>query len=79
MRNALAPIGYAIKHTPRHTGKGGGVAIIYKSRLSKHNQNSEVFNTFEHIEKRENVNLPHSTNKIFYFNNNISMMQIIAK
>ena len=50
MRNALTPTGYAIKHTSRPTGKGGGVAIIYKSRLNKRNQNSEVFHTFKHIE-----------------------------
>ena len=49
MRNDLTPTGYAIKHTPRPTGKGGGVAIIYKSGLSTRKRTAEVFRTFEHF------------------------------
>ena len=29
----MLPNGYSIEHTPRPTGKGGGVAIIYRSSL----------------------------------------------
>ena len=44
MRNVLTPNEYSMKHTPHHTGKGGGEAIFNKSELN------EVFRTFEHIE-----------------------------
>ena len=48
VRNDLAPTGYAIKHTPHPTGKGGRVAIIHKSGLNI--WITEVLHTFEHIE-----------------------------
>ena len=48
--NDLTPTGYAIKRTPRPTGKGGGVAIIHKSRLNIRKRTIEMFRTFEHIE-----------------------------
>ena len=49
VRNDLTPTRYAIKHTPRPTGKGGRVAIIHKSGLNIRKWTIEVFRTFEHI------------------------------
>ena len=44
--------GYCIKHTPRPTGKGGDVAIIHKSEIVLHKQDTDAFRSFEHIECR---------------------------
>ena len=46
----IVPNGYCIKHTPRPTGKGGGVAIIHKSEIVLHKQDTDTFRSFEHIE-----------------------------
>jgi tRNA A58 N-methylase Trm61 len=31
--DALKPAGYRLDHVPRSTGKGGGVAVVYKSTI----------------------------------------------
>ena len=48
----IVPNGYCIKHTPRPTGKGGGVAIIHTSEIVLHKQYTNAFQSFEHIECR---------------------------
>ena len=45
----IVPNGYCINHTPRPTGKGGDVAIIPKSEIILHKQDTDAFRSFEHI------------------------------
>ena len=48
----LVPSGYKIKHVPR-CGRGGGVAVVYKTSLDIQiltSTNDKVFTTFEHME-----------------------------
>ena len=61
----IVPNGYCIKHTPRPTGKGGGVAIIHKSEIVLHKQDTDAFRSFEHIECR--LKTPVSSMRIVVF------------
>ena len=45
----MLPNGYSIEHTPRPTGKGGGVAIIYRSSLQLRKETTDTFRSFEHV------------------------------
>jgi exonuclease III len=47
---SLTPSGYQISHNPRKSGRGGGVAFIYKDTLTFKLQPSSTFASFEHIE-----------------------------
>ena len=44
----MLPNCYSIEHTPRPTGKGGGVAIIYRSSLQLRKETTDTFRSFEH-------------------------------
>jgi exonuclease III len=46
----VCPSGYSILHVPRSHGKGGGVAVLYKSSLKVAQVACKVFDSFEHIE-----------------------------
>ena len=46
--NQLTPDNYSIQHVSR-TGKGGGVAVIFKSTLSVSLVTTKAFTTFEHM------------------------------
>jgi hypothetical protein len=61
----IVPNGYCIKHTPRPTGKGGGVAIIHNSEIVLHKQDTDAFRSFEHIECR--LKTPKFSMKIVVF------------
>ena len=61
----IVPNGYCIKQTPRLTGKGGGVAIIHKSEIVLHKQDTDAFRSFEHIEHR--LKTPMSSMRIVVF------------
>ena len=45
----MLPNGYSIEHTPRPTGKGGGVAIIHRSSLQLRKETTDTFRSFEHV------------------------------
>jgi hypothetical protein len=45
----VCPPGYSILHVPRSHGKGGGVAVLYKSSLRVEQVACKVFDSFEHI------------------------------
>jgi len=45
--NSLTPAGYSIIHQPRPVGKGGGVALIYRSFLKVIKIQLPIFTTFE--------------------------------
>ena len=45
----MLPNGYSLEHTPRPTGKGGGVAIIYRSSLQLRKETTDTFRSFEHV------------------------------
>ena len=61
----IVPNGYCIKHTPRPTGKGGGVTIIHKSEIVLHQQDTDAFRSFEHVEGR--LKTPMSSMRIVVF------------
>ena len=48
----MLPNGYLIEHTPRPTGKGGGVAIIHRSSLQLRKETTDTFRSFEHVSCR---------------------------
>ena len=48
--NELTPPGYKIAHVPRDQGRGGGVAVIYRSSLKCQGQREHHFASFEAVE-----------------------------
>jgi exonuclease III len=46
----LTPTGYKVDHIPRHKGKGGGVAFVYKDMFSFIVQTGPKYSSFECIE-----------------------------
>ena len=44
--NLLTPENYSIQHVPRSTGRGGGIAAIYKSIFNISTVTSRSFTTF---------------------------------
>ncbi len=47
---SIIPSGYNIKHVPRASGRGGGVAVIYKQSIPVTLISNCEYKTFEHIE-----------------------------
>ena len=47
--NSLTPAGYSIIHQPRPVGKGGGVALIYRSFLKAIKIQLPIYTTFESL------------------------------
>ena len=45
----MLPNGYSIEHTRRPTGKGGGVAIIYRSSLQLRKETTDTLRSLEHV------------------------------
>ena len=59
---SLLPSSYKIYHQPRMTGRGGGVALIYKAGINIKQQTTTQFRFFEHMEV-----LFHSTTVCYHF------------
>jgi len=47
--NLLTPPNYSILHTPRSSGRGGGIAAIFRSSYSCSIIKTALFSTFEHM------------------------------
>ena len=47
--NLLTPSGYSIQHIARPSGRGGGIAVIFRSTLLVSVINKPVFPSFEHL------------------------------
>jgi hypothetical protein len=47
--NQLTPPGYAIQHVARPSGRGGGIAAIFRSSFSVSIIKTHVFSSFEHL------------------------------
>ena len=47
--NLLTPPGYSIQHIPRQTGRGGGIAAIFRSKFSTAVLKTPSFPSFEHM------------------------------
>jgi hypothetical protein len=58
--NSVAPNGCSIHHQPRTTGRGGGVAVIYRSSASAKINPHNTFPTFEHMD----ITLTHDSHSL---------------
>jgi exonuclease III len=46
----LTPMGYKLEHVPRNTGRGGGVAVLYKTSVKCKKQKVDRYSSFELLE-----------------------------
>ena len=46
----LTPVGYKLVHVPRNTGRGGGVAVLYKTSMKCKKQKVDRYSSFELLE-----------------------------
>jgi hypothetical protein len=61
LANTLCPPGYSFKGTPRPSAKGkcgGGIGIVYKSKIACDVQQSKSYKTFEHMTVKLNLETP---------------------
>jgi len=47
--NSLTPTNYSLLQVPRPSGRGGGIAAIFKSKYSVTSVNTTIFSSFEHM------------------------------